>query len=305
MVIITLNFQSSIIIFQFLLFNLNKLKQYEKIFYFYNHVFHVLRIYVGSNNSALRRQADAQLERRRADRCAKFEDAQVGDVIVVTTENGGFKLVANYPWTELLVSSEPTGSYTITTETLEAIKSHGIRVQGGENVNLLKVELTSEAPQPAEKTVVATLLDTPAKIGNWDPTVEVAGSLFADTGVKEGDFVRINYTTKGDAQIQLCANSPEWHNILDCTDLSASKTVFDLKLTAQMITDIEADKLYIQGKNFTVNSVQIVREVATAISHITTSAKADNAIYSIDGRKLNAVPQHGLYIMNGKKHVAR
>lgn len=53
------------------------------------------------------------------------------------------------------------------------------------------------------------------------------------------------------------------------------------------------------------DGVQIVREVATAISHITTSAKADNAIYSIDGRKLNAVPQHGLYIMNGKKHVAR
>lgn len=236
---------------------------------------------------------------------AKFEDAQVGDVIVVTTENGGFKLVANYPWTDLLVSSEPTGSYTITTETLEAIKSKGIRVQGGENVNLLKIELTSDAPQPAERKVVATLLDTPTTIGNWDKTVDVVGSFFTEAGVKEGDFVRINYTTEGDAQIQLAANSPEWHNILNCTDLSASKTVFDLKLTAQMITDIEADKLCIQGKNFTVNSVQIVREVATAISHITTSAKADNAIYSIDGRKLNAVPQHGLYIMNGKKHVAR
>lgn len=235
----------------------------------------------------------------------KLADAQVGDVIVVTAENGGFKLVANYPWTELLVSTETTGNYAITTETLEAIKSNGIRVQGGEDVNLLKVELTSEAPQPVEKTVVATLLDTPATIGNWDPTVEVAGSLFTEAGAKEGDFLRINYTTEGDAQIQLCANSPEWHNILDCTDLAASKTVFDMELTEQLITEISADKLYIQGKNFTVNSVQIVREVETAISHITTSAKTDNAIYSLDGRKLNAVPQHGLYIMNGKKHVVR
>lgn len=235
----------------------------------------------------------------------KLADAQVGDVIVVTTENGGFKLVANYPWTELLVSSESTGSYIITTETLEAIKSNGIRVQGGEDVNLLKVELTSEASQPAEKAVVATLLDTPATIGNWDPTVEVAGSLFAEAGVKEGDFLRINYTTEGDAQIQLCANSPEWHNIHDCTDLAASKTVFDMELTEQFITEISADKLYIQGKNFTINSVQIVREVSTAISHIATSAKTDNTIYSIDGRKLNAVPQHGLYIMNGKKHAVR
>lgn len=236
---------------------------------------------------------------------AKFEDAQVGDVIVVTTENGGFKLVANYPWTELLESSETTGNYPITSETLKAIKSNGIRVQGGEEVNLLKIELTSQAPQPAEKTVVATLLDTPATIGNWDPTVDVAGSLFTEAGVKEGDFVRINYTTEGNAQIQLCANSPKWHNILDCTDLSASKTVFDFKLTAQMITDIEADKLCIQGKNYTINSVQIVREGTTAISHITTSAKTDNVVYSIDGRKLNAVPQHGFYIMNGKKHAVR
>ena len=235
---------------------------------------------------------------------AKFENAQVGDVIVVTTENGGFKLVANYPWTELLVSSETTGSYTITTETLEAIKSNGIRVQGGDDVNLLKIELSSQAPQPAERMVVATLLDTQTTIGSWDKTVDVAGSLFTEAGVKEGDFVRINYTTEGDAQIQLCANSPEWHNILDCTDLSASKTVFDFKLTAQMITDIEADKLCIQGKNYTINSVQIVREGTTAICHITTSAKTDNVVYSIDGRKLNAVPQHGLYIMSGKKHAA-
>lgn len=236
---------------------------------------------------------------------AKLADAQVGDVIVVTADNGGFKLVANYPWTELIVSSESTGSYTITTETLEAIKSNGIRVQGGEDVNLLKVELTSEAPQPAEKTVVATLLDTPATIGNWDPTVEVAGLLFAEAGVKEGDFLRINYTTEGDAQIQLCANSPEWHNILDCTDLAASKTVLDVELTEQLITEISADKLYIQGKNFTINSVQIVREVSTGISHATISVKNDNTIYSLDGRKLNAIPQHGFYIQNGKKHATR
>ena len=236
---------------------------------------------------------------------AKFDDAQVGDVIVVTTENGGFKLVANFPWTELLVNSETTGNYTITAETLEAIKSNGIRVQGGDGVNLLKIELTSQAPQPAERKVVATLLDTPTTIGEWDKTVDVPGSLFTEAGVKEGDFVRINYTTEGNAQIKLCANSPKWHNILDCTDLSASKTVFDLKLTAQMITDIEADKLCIQGKNYTINSVQIVREGTTAISHITTSAKTDNVVYSIDGRKLNAVPQHGFYIMNGKKHAVR
>lgn len=233
-----------------------------------------------------------------------FADAQVGDIIVVTTENGGFKLVANYPWTELLVCSETTGSYTITNATLEAIQQNGIRVQGGEDVNLLKIELISNAPQPIEKTVVATLLDAPTTIGNWDVTVEVAGLLFAD--VKDGDYLRINYTTEGDAQIKLCVNSPAWHNVLDCVDLSATKTVCDVVLTEQIINDIKADKLYIQGKNYTVNSVQIVRDgVESAIVGVNAAQSHNNAIYSIDGRKLNSKPLHGLYIMNGRKFLAR
>ena len=237
---------------------------------------------------------------------SKFADAQVGDIIVVTTENGGFKLALNTPWTELIMSDETTGEYTITDGTLADIQNSGVRVQGGESVNLLKVELKSDAPAPAEKTVVADLLNEPANIGNWDNTIEIAGSAFADAGAKAGDYVRINYSAQDDSQIQLCANSPAWHNILDCTNLNAAKTVLDFQLTEEMVTDIEADKLCIQGKNFTLNSVQLVREgTETAIGSVVNKGNADNNIYSIDGKSLNSKPQHGMYIMNGKKFMAR
>ena len=238
---------------------------------------------------------------------AQFDNAQAGDIITVTTDGGGFKLVVFSPWTVLNENGASGDGYAITDETLEAIKTDGIHVQGDESVNVLKVELSSDAPQPAEKNVVATLLNEQQTIGNWDNTVEVAGSLFTEAGVKEGDYIRVNYTTEGDAQIQLCANTPEWHNIYNCADLPAAKTVFDFLLTAKDLADIEADKLYIQGKNFTICNVQIVREATeTAISNIAITAKTDkNNIYSIDGTRLKNKPQHGLYIMNGKKYIAK
>lgn len=156
-----------------------------------------------------------------------------------------------------------------------------------------------------EKKVVATLLDTPATIGIWDNTIEVAGQAIVDAGAKAGDFIRVNYSTTGDAQLQLCANRPAWHNILDCVDLDASNTLYDVELTEEMITDLAADKLYVQGKNITVSSVQLVREETSSISSVAIEKKIENTIYSIDGKRLGSKPRHGIYIMNGKKFMVR
>lgn len=236
---------------------------------------------------------------------SSFADAVAGDVLIVTTENGGCKLSINYPWETIVESSETTTQYVITEDKLSDIQSSGIKVQGGEDVNLLKVELSTVAPQPAEKKVVATLLDTPATIGNWDNTIEVAGQAIVDAGAKAGDFIRINYSTTGDAQLQLSANSPTWHNILDCVDLNASKTLYDVELTEEMITDFAADKLYVQGKNIIVSSVQLVREETSSVSSVSIEKKIENTIYGIDGKRLGSKPQHGIYIMNGKKFMVR
>ena len=48
----------------------------------------------------------------------------------------------------------------------------------------------------------------------------------------------------------------------------------------------------------------IVREkTATAISTINTDQNVDNRIFDLQGRELQSVPEHGIYIQNGKKYV--
>ena len=46
-----------------------------------------------------------------------------------------------------------------------------------------------------------------------------------------------------------------------------------------------------------------VRPVGTAISTITTDQAVDNRIFDLQGRELQSVPEHGIYIQNGKKYV--
>ena len=47
------------------------------------------------------------------------------------------------------------------------------------------------------------------------------------------------------------------------------------------------------------------RATATAISNVKKNKDNNNTIYSLDGRKLKTIPSHGLYIMNGKKYIAK
>ena len=48
----------------------------------------------------------------------------------------------------------------------------------------------------------------------------------------------------------------------------------------------------------------IVRQkVETAISTISTDQAVDNRIFDLQGRELQSVPEHGIYIQNGKKYV--
>ena len=48
--------------------------------------------------------------------------------------------------------------------------------------------------------------------------------------------------------------------------------------------------------------VMTVSKEVTGISTILTD-KADNRIFDLQGRQLKTVPEHGIYIQNGKKHV--
>jgi len=55
----------------------------------------------------------------------------------------------------------------------------------------------------------------------------------------------------------------------------------------------------------TVN-VEVVETVVTAVTDITAAQADENApIYDLMGRRLTAKPSQGIYIQNGRKHIAR
>jgi hypothetical protein len=204
----------------------------------------------------------------------KFITVNEGDEITVTTSGGGMKMVANYPWTDLVSSEDAVTKYTVTADALSAIKSSGIRIQGGENVNLLKVELTTEAAEGDDTSadgLVATLLSTPEALGEWSNNIEIAGSLFTAAGVKAGDMLRIEMTIEDGAQMKICVNYPSWSDLVECFDVT--DPIYTLKLDAKAIANIEADKLILQGKNATVNKVCIYRTVDSGITKTIGTSK--------------------------------
>ena len=243
-------------------------------------------------------------------------------------------MAANTPWTDLVSGDAAVTTYTVTADALDAIKASGIRIQGGEDVNLLKVELTTEAAEGGDTSadgVVATLLDTPEALGDWSNNIEIAGSRFAAAGVKAGDGLRIEMTLEEGAQLKICVNYPSWSALVDCFDVTDPN--YKLTLDAEAITNIEADKLILQGKNATINRVCIVRDTTNGINRVATNADERVAVYNLQGVRVHlASPdlpkplptspvgeekgelhahllrQHlanGIYIVNGKKMLVK
>ncbi len=53
----------------------------------------------------------------------------------------------------------------------------------------------------------------------------------------------------------------------------------------------------------TVEDGQVVEPTISAINTISTDKAVDNRIFDLQGRELQSVPEHGIYIQNGKKYV--
>ena len=84
---------------------------------------------------------------------------------------------------------------------------------------------------------------------------------------------------------------------IELVDGSNFKVVGDGKYTISVMQP-EAET----GKAVAEPLVMTVSKEVTGISTISTD-KADNRIFDIQGRELNSVPEHGIYIQNGKKYV--
>ena len=54
---------------------------------------------------------------------------------------------------------------------------------------------------------------------------------------------------------------------------------------------------------YLVDGAMTDEKPTTAISTISTDKNVDNRIFDLQGRELQSVPEHGIYIQNGKKYV--
>lgn len=246
---------------------------------------------------------------------SEFELAEPGDVVTITTQGGGCKVNLQAPWTTVAETDTETTLYTISDGDLTNLLAGGLQIQGSST--LLKVEAnfsgTEEPEEPAgPETVIATLFDGSHALGVWANTLEIDGALLTAAGAQPGDYLYLEYALEagsGDGwQIQLCMNSPEWTAFFPCEDLDEDDDMLEVELNDYLLPGIEADKLYIQGKNLIIKKVEIHRPVTDGISNVSTDIagkKQDGCAYSLDGRKLNPNALHGIYIMNGKKYLAK
>ena len=240
----------------------------------------------------------------------EFKLAQAGDVVLVYTQGGGCKINLQSPWKTVTESDTELTSYIIDADDLDNLLAGGLQIQGSST--LLKVEAVltgSEEPDEPEGDLLATLFEGSHELGNWSSTLEIEGAKFTAAGAKAGDVLCLYFTpvegTGDGSQIQCSLNSPSWSSFWPCEDVDKDDVELSTQLTADNVAGIEADKLYIQGKNLTVTKVELRREGTTAITAVGAGTKAGGAVFSIDGRRLAAKPSHGLYIVDGKKFIAK
>lgn len=235
-----------------------------------------------------------------------------GDIIrlTFTTEDGAqLQLCANSPsWYNLLPSKDVSAAdspydLTLDATSLANIEADKLYIQG-KFITVTKAELVR--PTADNETIVATLTPSAIATGEWATTIEVSGAELTQAGAQVGDVVRLSFTTKEGSQLQLCANSPSWYNLLPSKDVTAADSPYDLVLDQQTLTNIEADKLYIQGKRITLTKVELVRTATTGIKAISSTANADEApVYSLSGIRQSGKLARGIYVKGGKKFIVR
>lgn len=246
----------------------------------------------------------------------QFFAARSGDVLrlTFTTEEGAqLQLCVNLPsWANIVECFDVTDesspySLTLTDEQLASIKADKLYIQG-KFVTIVKAELVRI--DSSSETVLATLTPSATETGEWATTIEVQGSEFTKANAQAGDIVRLTFSTAEGSQLQLCANTTDWswYNILPSKDVTAADSPYDLTLDAATLTNIEADKLYIQGKYISLSKAELVRNTATSILSLqTASLKNQNSdtVYSLSGIAQSGKLQRGIYIKGGRKFVVK
>ncbi len=96
--------------------------------------------------------------------------------------------------------------------------------------------------------------------------------------------------------------------IIESMDIDAYKELFDVLLYQGIgMIDVYVHKDIIEkAKSMYSGTILSIEDYETGISHVPTAVRdSEERLYDLQGRRLKAVPQRGMYIHNGRKYVVK
>lgn len=191
----------------------------------------------------------------------KFAKAEAGDKVTINVTETSLKVFVPSLWKKPVVEDYNGASqynFTITDNILSALKSEGLQFQGG--ATLLSVTAKfSGASTPVTGKARACLFSTPTEVGNWSTNIDIASDVIVSAKVQEGDYLRINFEHTGTgAQIKVA--DVNWNAIYENYSVADDVDACELLLNNEMVENIKAGDLHIQGKNLCIENVALASE---------------------------------------------
>ena len=245
---------------------------------------------------------------------AKFADARVGDLIVVTASkmtDGVWAALrvegadwcgalAEQEYIELKDGGEQEISIVISQALLADLQAHGMRFSG-DNMTVTKVALAEgDAPEPSGALWEGTLT-----FADWSPSIDVCIKADQFANAKVGDLIVLT-VQKPDAEAwgAIRLEGGDWCGALAGQEyleaVGGDVQELGVVVTEALLADLLAHGLRFSGTNLVLTKVVLTDDTAI---HAVSAEPADGILYDLSGRTLDA--PRGIYILNGKKMLAR
>lgn len=246
----------------------------------------------------------------------KFASAKAGDIITMVyddVQSGAQYQVAFFDtgdkWTVAVEYADIAGTiatYTLTGKAVDGsaetdvqmLATRGFATKGQKAV--LKAVYFGDEYEPEKPAGTEVVWEGTAELGSWNNDIAIGDKDNAFAKLFKGDKIIFNFSqADADAQIQIntkVGSDWTWTTMVDADPITDKKYVFTVP--EDMLTWIQSRGLILKGQNATLSSVEIDHGTGSgsAVETIAVDENAPVEIYTLDGRRVNAVEQ-GIYIV--------
>lgn len=246
----------------------------------------------------------------------KFASAKAGDIITMVyddVQSGAQYQLAFFDtgdkWTEAVPYADIAGTmatYTLTGKAIgsssltdvEMLANSGFATKDQKAV--LKAVYFGDEYEPEKPTGTEVVWEGTDELGSWNNDIAIGDKDNAFAKLFKGDKIIFNFSqADADAQIQIntkVGSDWKWTTMVDADPITNKKYVFTVP--EDMLTWIQSRGVIIKGQNATLSSVEIDHGTGSgsAVETIAVDENAPVEIYTLDGRRVNAMEQ-GIYIV--------